>query len=396
MAEEVVVSTDRERPYPRPRMAGPSSLQTGLLYGAGGAAIGGPVGLLAGLFAGILHKRAKESYLDRVARDMHNTRREYSGLQEEIKSELAVADPDEARLLESAQRIAADGWYRLQSGDESGRDMIEQANETIRGIMNNDIQARKAEQAAQFNTQRGLITSAAPALRDQYSQIIGMARDTDARAQRILELTADPNFDPDKPFSKSVLTELVSTSLGGLFKEDPNGLLNGLSELGSTGSEIGSIVGAIARFGKSVADTDEFKITREEYNRIALNIREVTKRYGQQRLQEIAQQAEGLDSWARQVGAIPNDYSLRDYVSGGVRELQVAPEISIPNIRPTDTKQQTSAVRSAPAWTPRSSGPPRRNRPQIQAQPLQVLTPQDDWAREMLGIPTARQRRPTN
>jgi hypothetical protein len=396
MAEEVVVSTDRERAFPRPRPQGLSPLQAGLLYGAGGAAIGGPIGLLAGLFAGVVAKRGKESYLDRVARDMHNTRREYAGLQDEIKSELAIADPDEARLLESAQRVAADGWYRLQSGDETGREMIEQANETIRGIMNNDIQARKAEQAAQFNTQRGFITNAAPALRDQYSQVINAARDTDARAQRIFELVADPNFDPDKPFSKSVLTELVSTSLGGLFKEDPNGLLNGLAELGGSGSEIGTIVAALARAGKSVADTDEFKITREEYNRIALNIREVTKRYGQQRLQEIAQQAEGLDAWARQVGAIPQNYSLRDYVSGGVRELQVAPEISIPNIRPTDTKEQTSAVRSAPAWTPRSSGPPRRNRPQVQAQPLQVLTPQDDWAREMLGIPTARQRRPTN
>lgn len=396
MAEEVVVTTDRERAYPRPRPQGLTPLQAGLLYAGGGAAIGGPVGLLAGLFAGIVAKRGKESYLDRVARDMHNTRREYAGLQDEIKSELAIADPDEARLLESAQRVAADGWYRLQSGDESGRDMIEQANETIRGIMNADIQARKAEQAAQFNTQRGLITSAAPALRDQYSTVINNARTLDVQASRILDLTADPNFDPNKPFNKSVLAELVSTSIGGMFKDDPNGLLNGLAELGSTGSEVGSIIGALARLGKSVADSDEFKVTREEYNRIALNIREVTKRYGQQRLQEIAQQAQGLDAWARQVGAIPNDYSLNEYVSGGVRELQVAPEISIPNIRPTDSKQQTSAVRSAPAWTPRSSGPPRRNRPQLQAQPLQVLTPQDDWAREMLGIPTARQRRPTN
>lgn len=393
MAEEIVVSSDREKSYPRPKMRGPSPLQVGLAYGAGASAIAGPFGLLAGLAAGILHKRVQENYLDRVARDAHNTEREYSGLQETLDSELQLADPDEARLLSNAKRIAADGWYRLQSGDETGRDMIEQANETIRGIMNADIQARKAEQAAQFNTQRGLITSAAPALRDQYSSVIGMARDTDARAQRILQLVSDPNFDPDKPFSKSVLTELVSSSLGGMFKEDPNGLLNGLSELGSTGSEIGSIVGAIARLGKSVADTDEFKITREEYNRIALNIREVTRQYGMKRLQEIAQQAEGLDNWARQVGAIPQDYSLRDYVSGGVSELQVAPEISIPNIRPTDSKQTPATTRSAPQWQPRSAGPTRRNRPQVREP---VLTPQDDWARELLGIPTQRQRRPTN
>lgn len=401
--EEVTVTSDRERPYKRSRgsVERVSPLTTGLLYGGAAAAVAGPIGLLAGLGYGILHKRARDSYLDNVARDMHNTRREYSGLQDTIDSELQVADPDEARLLSDAKRVAADGWYRLQSGDETGRAMIEQSNETIRGIMNADIQARKAEQASQFNAQRGLITSAAPTLRDQYSSVISLARATDERAQRVLALVADPAFDPDKPFSKSVLTELVSSSLGGLFKEDPNGLLNGLSELGSTGSEIGSIVGAIARLGKSVADTDEFKITREEYNRIALNIRTVTQQYGQKRLQEIAQQAQGLDNWAKQVGVIPADYSLSEYVSGGVRELAVAPAINIPNIQPTDSKVQSPAVRSSQQWQPqsRSSGPPRRNRPQLQAPELtpgQVLTPQDDWFREAIGIPTSGQRRPTN
>lgn len=398
MAEEVTVTSDREKPYPRDKRApGLSPLQAGLLYGGAAAAVGGPIGLLAGLFAGVVAKRGQESYLDRVARDTHNYRREYSGLQDAIDSELQVADPDEARLLSDAKRIAANGWYRLESGDETGRAMIEQANETIRGIMNNDIQARKAEQAAQFNTQRGLITSAAPALRDQYSSVINSARQLDSQAQRILQLTADPGFDPNKPFNKAVLAELVSTSMAGMFREDPNGLLNGLAELGGSGSEIGTIVATLARAGKAIADTDEFKVSREEYNRIALNIREVTRQYGSQRLQELEQQANNLDAWARQVGVIPNDYSLRDYVSGGVRELSVAPAISVPAITPTDSKQPSAAVRSAPQWQPqRSAGPPRRNRPQVQAAPLQVLTPQDDWARELLGIPTSGQRRPTN
>jgi hypothetical protein len=396
MAEEVTVEGDTLRPYPRPALRGPTPLQTGLLYGAGGAAIGGPVGLLAGLFAGILHKRAQESYLDRVARDTYNLKSQYENVENTLQQELEIADPDEARILKDAQRTAAVGWQMLQSGDESGRDLIMQAHETARGVMNADIQARKAEQAAQFNTQRGLITSAAPALRDQYSTVINNARALDTQAQRILELTADPNFDPNKPFNKSILAELVSTSIGGMFKDDPNGLLNGLAELGSTGSEVGTIIGAFARLGKSVADTDEFKVSREEYNRIALNIREVTRRYGEQRLQEIAAQAQGLDQFARQVGAIPENYSLADYVSGGVRELQVAPEISIPNIRPIDTKQPTAAVRSAPTWQPRSTGPTTRRRPQIEAEPLQVLTPQDDWARRLLGVQTSGRRRPTN
>lgn len=400
MAEEITVTSDREKPYPRDnRPPGLSPLQAGLLYGGAGAAIGGPIGLLAGLFAGVVAKRGQESYLDRIARNTHNTRREYAGLQDTIDAEMQVADPTEARALSDARRIAADGWYRLESGDESGRAMIEQANETIRGILNADMQAQKAEQAAQFNTQRGLITSAAPALRDQYSGVITNVRQLDSQSERILRLTADPGFDPNKPFNKAILAELVTTSMSGMFRDDPNGLLNGLAELGSGGSEIGTVIATLARAGKAVADTDEFQVSREEYNRIALNIREVARQYGGQRLQELVQQADNLDAWAKQVGAVPTTYNLRDYVSGGIKELQVAPAVSISEIRPTDSKQPPSSQSPqarVQSWQPRSSGPQRRARPQVQEQPLQVLTPQDDWARELLGIPTSRQRRPTN
>lgn len=395
MVEEVMVEDERTNPYKKSDVPGLSPLQAGLMYGAGGAAIGGPIGLLAGLFAGVVAHRGKESYLDRVARDVYNTRSRYQGVQDEIKTELDIADPDEARLLRSAQRTATEGWQLLQSGDESGRALIEQANETIRGIMNSDIQARKAEQAAQFNTQRGLITTAATSFRDQYSSTINQAREVDSRAQRVLELVADPTFDTDKPFSKSLLTELVSSSLGGMFKDDPNGLLNGLAELGSSGSEIGAIVAAVARGGKAIADKDEFKISREEYNKVALNIREVTRRYASQRLGELRQQSEGLNAFGRQVGAIPQDYNLADYVSGGVSELQLAPAVPVPT-RPTASAQPTARVQP---WqnmqqSTAQTGPARRRREQLTAAPPAALS--DDWFREQIGIPTQRQRRPTN
>lgn len=390
MAEEIVTTSSRELSAKRPEPRGLTPLQAGLMWGAGGAAIGGPIGLLAGVLAGVVAKRSKENYLDRVAADMHNMRREYEVLNERIDEEYEIADPDEQRLLQDAKDVAANGWYRLQSGDETGRQLIEQAHETIRGIMNADIQARKSEQAAQFNAQRGLVSSAATTLRDQYSTTLTAARQVDSQAQRILELTADPNFDPDKPFHKAVLAELVSTSIGGMYKDDPNGLLNGLAELGSTGSEIGTVIGGLAKLGKSVADKDDFKISREEYNRIALNIRKVTQTYGQKRMMEIEQQATGLNDFGRKTGLIPQDYSLADYVSGGVRELQLAPA-AIPNIRPLDTKQPIAARRT-PSWTP-----PRRQ--QIVAPELQPLTPEkwtDDWFRQKLGVPTQKQRRPTN
>lgn len=390
MAEEITVQADRNKAYPRPQPQGLTPLQTGLLYAAGGAAIGGPFGLLAGLGAGIIAKRGRESYLDRVARDMYNTRAEYDNISNTLSQEIEIADPDEARILKDAQSTAAVGWQMLQSGDERGRELIAQAHETARGVMNADIQARKAEQAAQFNTQRGLITSAAPALRDQYSGVITQTRQLDSISQRVLSLTADSNFDPNKPFNRAVIAEMISVG-GGMFKDNPEGFWGAMAAGGA-----GTIVGSIAQGVDVLMDTEKFKLTREDFNRLALNARKVAQMYGNQRLQEIAAQAEGLDNFARQVGAIPENYSLRDYVSGGVTELQVAPAISIPNIAPVDTKQPSAAVRSAPQWQPRTSGPPRRTRQQLQAEPLQVLTPQDDWARQLLGVPTSGRRRPTN
>src|SRR5687768_10389628 len=131
MAEEVTVTNDRGQPFKRTKapIERVSPLTTGLLYGGAAAAVGGPVGLLAGLFAGILHKRAQESYLDRAARDAYNMKSQYSNIDDTISQEIEIADPDEARLLKDAQRTAAVGWQMLQSGDESARDLIMQAHE---------------------------------------------------------------------------------------------------------------------------------------------------------------------------------------------------------------------------------------------------------------------------
>lgn len=385
MAEEVTVTAPVARVAKRPDIGGLSPIQAGLLYGGAGAAIGGPVGLLAGVFAGIVSKRLRENYLDRVARDTHNMRAEYAGLTDEINSELAIADPDEARLLESAKRTAADGWYRLESGDETGRAMIEQANETIRGIMNADMQQRKAEQAAQFNFQRGLISNSATSYRDQYSSTITQAQQIDSISQRVLELTADENFDPNKPFNRAVLADLISTGVGGMFRDDPNGFLAGVAEGGA-----GTIVGAIAQGTKTWLDEGEFKVTKEDFNRIALNARKVTRLYANQRLGELQQQAASLNQFAQQVGAVPRDYNLSDYVSGGVRDLQIAPEVKVPSTKPIVSSQPwKQPARVIPRLPPRT-------RPQVEAPQLTAEPWSDDWFRQKIGVPTSRQRRPTN
>jgi hypothetical protein len=380
MAEEVTVSASAAPFAKRPDVGGLSPIQAGLLYGGAGVALGGPVGLLAGLFAGVVSKRMRENYLDRVARDTHNMAAEYTGLKGEIDSELQIADPDEARLLESAKRTAADGWYRLQSGDESGRAMILQANEITRSIMAGDIANRKSEQAAQFNFQRGLVSNSATSYRDQYSTTMTQAQEVDSVSERILELTSDPSFDPNKPFNRAVLADLITTGVGGMFRDDPNGFLAGVAEGGE-----GTIVGAIAKGTKTWLDDEEFKITREDYNRIALNARKVTHAYANQRLSQLQQQATSLNEFAQRAGAIPRDYNLADYVSGGISELKLAPEVQAP--KPT---------RSNTSWNQQPQRPPQlpaRARPQV-TEETPFLSP--DWFRKAVALPTQRQRRPTN
>lgn len=383
MAEEVTVTAPVARVAKRPDVGGLSPLEAGLLYGGAGAALGGPIGLLAGVLAGVVSKRMRDNYLDREARDTHNMAAEYAGLKDELDAEISIADPDEARMLESAKRTAADGWYRLQSGDDTGRAMIAQASEIARSIMQGDIAQRKSEAAAQFNFQRGLVSSSASSYRDQYSSTITQAQDIDSVSQRILELTSDADFDPNKPFNRAVLADLITTGVGGMFRDDPNGFLAGVAEGGE-----GTIVGAIAKGTKTWLDDEEFKITREDYNRIALNARKVTRSYANQRLGQLQQQASSLNQFAQRAGAIPADYNLADYVSGGVNELQLAPEMKVST--PTAPARNTQ-------WTPQQqTRPPQlppRTRPQVQEQ-----TPflSDDWFRQKLGVPTQRQRRPTN
>jgi hypothetical protein len=142
-------------------LAAYTPLQAGLLYGGAASAVLGPVGLLIGAGAGILSKRLRKNFMDRETADLQNLRVEHQTIQDEIGAEMKIADPDEKRILGHAQALATNGWYKLASGDEAGRAMIDRANELSLSVMTADRDARKQEQSAQANTQRGLIITAA-------------------------------------------------------------------------------------------------------------------------------------------------------------------------------------------------------------------------------------------
>ena len=365
---------------PKKSYPGLSPLQAGLLYGGAASTVMGPFGLLIGAGAAIGASRMRKSYLDREAEYAKNLRDEQSGIQDEANAELKVADPDEARLINHYKRVANDGWYRLAQGDQTGRQMIEQANAGLAGIMNGDIQQRKAEEAANANFQRGLISTAASSLRSEYQANMAAYEDADKQSSQVLELVNQKDFDPNKSFNKAILAQMLSTGIGGFYKDAPDAydaMTQGSQALRSipvAGGAIEAIVGGLITAVKS----DDMKLTAEDYNRVALNLRAFTTKYAQDRAQRLGTQAQSLDAGARKVGAIDQDYSLGDYVTGNVRELKLTP---VPQLR-------TSAPATQPQQRPQQWTPPPPNSRQ-QQRPAPII-------RGKTYSPGRPQQRPTN
>jgi hypothetical protein len=321
---------------------GMSPLKAALLYGGAAGIVGGPLGLLVGLGAGITAKKQRDNFLDKQAA----YRQEQVEFNRELANEMDIANPEEARLLQHAKRVADAGWQRLAAGDPTGREMIENANAFIAETINGDRAARQQEEAAQTNFQRGLIGDAAQDYRKQYQTHVTDFESVDAQVTRLLDLTADPNFDPNKPVNKAVLTDLISSGIGGFYRDSPDmldGVAAGVSGLGNLGKYGGTIGGIIEGLATAIKSKD-FKVSREEYNRIAFNMRKVAQQATAARMERLSGQAAGLDEFARKTGAIPFNYSLKDFISGGTKELRIlnspAPKASTitPPKSPTPTR----------------------------------------------------------
>jgi hypothetical protein len=329
--ETVNTAAPKQRSSP-----GMSPATAALLYGGAAATVGGPLGLIVGALAGITAKRQRDNYLDREA--AYNL--EQSNFNTEVSSELKIADEDEARLLQHAKRVADAGWYRLAAGDPTGREMIDGANSFIAQIINGDREARKQEQSAQTTFQRNLIGGAAEDYRKQYQAHITDFEAVDTQVGRLLDLTANPDFDPDKQLSKGVLIDLISSGVGGFYRDTPgmlDSISQGVSGLGALG-KYGAVAGGAAEGIVSFFKSKDFKASREDYNRIAFNMRNIAQKATAARMERLSGQAADLNNFARKTGAIPEDYSLADYVTGGTKELKMLPVPKLPAQKVTAPK----------------------------------------------------------
>lgn len=287
----------------------PSAWKVGLLYTLG-------AGPLMGLAAGLTQRYRNKTFLQQEAEARAEREQDYSTLDKEA----AIGDEDEKRLIAFARSQVTNGYERKALGDPSGDQLIASGMNTLKEIQVGDIQQRKADEAAAHSEQRDLITTAAKGMRQENQDTINAHNAINHSAQKVLDLVADKNFDPNKPANKAVLMELLSMGAA-MFKDSPD-LVEGLAQgVGAFSNMAGGIVQGIGTMLKS----NDFKMTPEDYNRLALNAQKYAGIYAQQKLDQLGSQADNINNWARKMKVIPEDYSIRDYVSGGEKELRLTP-----------------------------------------------------------------------
>lgn len=309
------------------------------------AAVGLAAGPLVSLAFGLNQHFRNKSYLEDEAERQVRDRNERDQLTSILEGEDKLADDDEKRLIKYLKGRVADGYERIAGGDKTGYKIIEEAQTVIQGLIGKDIDARKQEMAKQQDTQRDLITTAAKGYQKEYQATEDAFRGVNHQSTKILELVAQPDFDPNKPINKAHLAELLS--MGGLMFKDTPDLMDGLTEgVSAVNGMAGGIVGGLATMLKS----QDFKVTPEDYNRLALNAQKYAKIFAEQKIQQLGDQSSRLDSFAKKLGVIPQDYSLRDYVSGGEKELRLTTNpvftggYQAPEEPPTPTRRVTNPL----------------------------------------------------
>lgn len=285
------------------------------------ALLGLPGGPFVALGFGLAQHFRNKSYLENEAVRQVRDRDEKEQLTATLDSEDALADDDEKRMIKYLRSRVSQGYMRIAEGDRAGgTEMINHATGLLEELIGKDMQARKEEVSKQHDFQRQLVGDAAKSYRQEYQNVLSDHNSVMSLSQQVLDLTADKDFDPNKPANKAVLAELLSMG-GAMFKDTPDameGIAEGVSAFNNVA---GGIVGGIATIMKS----QDFKMTPEDYNRLALNMQKYATAYAKQRTTQLGAQAGQLDQWGKKVGVLEQDYSLGDYVSGGEKELRFMP-----------------------------------------------------------------------
>lgn len=337
---DIVVSAPSKRA--QVKVETPSALKTGLVA----SLMAGP---LMGLAAGLVQRYRNKNALEDAAEYQSQISDERDQIISTLNRENQIADPDEQRLLAVARGVITDGFQRLASGDKTGEELIKEGRAMVAGLIQTDMAQRKGEETAAASFQRNLVGTAANAYRQEYQNAIDTFNNVDQQASKILELVADPSFDPNKPINRAHLADLVS--LGGLAYRDTPDSLDALANAGGAASNFGAwgaAAGTALQAGVMAYKAEENKLTPEDYNKIALNMKSFAEQFANRKMSQLGEQASSLDAWAKRLKVIEPESSLRDYISGHQKELRMMPVPA--SVEPTYLRGETSRLIENNPW----------------------------------------------
>lgn len=391
MADDIeTISSSAPVEYEKPKP--PSAGLTAAVYGAGLGAVFGPIGLAAGLtLGGLFGRRANKNYFAREAQNEANLRSEYNDLDEAANQALQGANENETWVINRARKMAAAGQAQLMAGDPNGRRLIDTANLMLNNVVLDRERQQDGEASAQAAFQRNLIGTAATNMRAEYSMSLSQHEAVSQQANAVLDLMRDKNVDPNKPFFKAKIAELLSTGVAAFYKDNPNTLdaiSQGSQALGSMFGVVGKAGGELVSAITNGINSEDFVLTRADVNRVAYNMLQLSEQMTSARMARLGESAKQLNAFAKQTGAIPQDYSLGDYVTGGVKELRLTPIPNIPN-EPRSTYIPDSPL-AAPAT--RQLSAPAKPVPPITRYLQNLSKRAKEWERRL----EADRARPTN
>jgi len=326
-------------------------VQAGLLYGGAAATVMGPLGALVGLGVGIATKIQRDNLIDHRAKQVADVVGETQGLQSQALSMMEGADPTTQKFLREQIRLGNEGMTQfINEADPAGRAKMQNANIALAGVLSAQMQQVRDSATAQETAKRSLITNAAEQYRTQFQANQDAFRAVDTQADKILNLTSQPGFDPNKSVNKGLIIGMLTTGIG-LYRDNPadttDAIAQGVSGLNAFGAP-GQVVAGAIQGGATYFKGKKFELSTDDYVRLAMNMKNYNTKAAQGKMDELSQQGQALDAQARKWGVFDDKTDLAGYISGSVKKLPVTTPPELP-AAPTPSQLLPSTSQPAPA-----------------------------------------------
>lgn len=295
---------------------------TGLATALGSSFVFGPlVGAGLGLTQGILAKRLRDSELEKSAAESETVSALDASIQEQIGSagQFADTDIDQEQLKNwntrraNLAKLAAHPDEKVRA--KAAQDLADLS--TGIGSFLEDVEGRRENvEDTRLSLQRAAVQDVAKQFRSGYEGAIKKRRELQASAGQIHTLLNDESFDVNKPINRGRLIDLMRSNSRTILADTAD-FGSALQSAGGGQGLIGSVLGLLGGAMKA----DDFKFTKEEWRAIASAMYDAETKQFSGEMQRIEAGVADLEFAAHDLGILPADYGLAQYVLGQEEEF---------------------------------------------------------------------------